>query len=99
MAEATSGEKRAARVTKIVNKQGWHARPSALVVKTANKFKSRLQITINGETANGKSIMEVIMLASPLGTEVLIEAFGDDSEEAVAAIMSLVESGFGEELA
>jgi phosphocarrier protein HPr len=89
----------ARKVVKIVNKQGWHARPSALVVKAANKFKSDIRITINGETANGKSIMEVIMLASPVGTEVRIEATGEDSEASVEAIASLVLSGFGEEMA
>ncbi len=99
MVDETAGEKRASRQTKIVNKQGWHARPSALVVKTANKFKSQVSITINGETANGKSIMEVIMLASPLGTGVLIETCGEDADDAAAAIASLVEAGFGEELA
>jgi phosphocarrier protein len=89
----------ARRVTAVVNKQGWHARPSALVVKTANAFKSVVTIEINGQTANAKSMMEVIMLASPCGTVVAISADGPDAEACVDALEKLVSSGFGEELA
>ena len=99
MAEEEPGSEVARRRTAIVNKQGWHARPSALVVKTANAFKSDVVISINGLVANGKSMMEVIMLATPCGTVVEIEAKGPDADACADAIERLVASRFGEELA
>jgi phosphocarrier protein len=82
-----------------VNKQGWHARPSAMVVKCSNSFKSEVTIEINGQTANGKSMMDVIMLASPCGSVVSIEASGPDAEACADALVKLISDGFGEELA
>jgi phosphocarrier protein HPr len=87
------------RTVRIVNKQGLHARPSTLIVKTASKFKSALSITIRGESANARSIMEVMMLASPTGTEVLLEASGDDAAACLDAVAQVFDAGFGEELA
>jgi phosphocarrier protein HPr len=87
------------RLARIVNKQGLHARPSTLIVKTASKFKAAATLTIRGESANARSIMEVMMLASPTGTEVLIEATGDDAAACVEAIADVFAKGFGEELA
>jgi phosphocarrier protein HPr len=86
-----------ARTVRIVNKQGLHARPSTLIVKTASKFKSALTITVRGETANARSIMEVMMLASPAGTEVLLEASGEDAAACLDAVAAVFDSGFGEE--
>jgi phosphocarrier protein len=83
----------------VVNKQGWHARPAAMVVKTSNSFKSDVTIEINGQTANGKSMMDVIMLASPCGSVVLIEASGPDAAACADALVALISDGFGEELA
>ena len=99
MVDSTNGTEIARRTTVVVNRQGWHARPSAMVVKTANAFKSDVMISINGQTANGKSMMEVIMLATPCGTVVEIEATGPDAAAAADAIERLIASGFGEELA
>lgn len=87
------------RTVRIVNKQGLHARPSTLVVRTASKFKASLVITIRGESANARSIMEVMMLASPTGTEVLLEATGEDAAACVDAVAAVFDAGFGEELA
>jgi phosphocarrier protein HPr len=87
------------RTVRIVNKQGLHARPSTLIVKTASKFKAALTVTVRGESANARSIMEVMMLASPAGTEVMLEASGDDAAECLSAVAAVFESGFGEELA
>ncbi len=87
------------KTVRIVNKQGLHARPSTMIVKAAVKFKAPLKLTIRGETANARSIMEVMMLASPAGTEVLLEAAGDDAQACVDAVADIIASGFGEELA
>lgn len=88
-----------ARVTareELPNAEGLHARPSTLLVQTANEFRSEITIRIDGRAANGKSIMEVMMLASPKGTRIEIEAVGPDATEAVAALVALVKKGFGE---
>jgi phosphocarrier protein len=87
------------RTVRIVNKQGLHARPSTLIVKTAVKFKAPLTLTIRGESANARSIMEVMMLACPAGTEVLLSAVGEDADACVEAVAAVIAGGFGEELA
>ena len=53
MGELKPGGPAVRRETTVVNKQGWHARPSAMVVKCSNSFKSDVSIEINGQTANG----------------------------------------------
>jgi phosphocarrier protein HPr len=87
------------RETMVVNKQGWHARPSAMVVKCANAFKAEVTIEINGQIANARSMMDVIMLASPCGSVVRIETSGPDAEPCAEALVKLISEGFGEELA
>lgn len=83
----------------IRNRQGLHARPSALVVKTAARHRGcAITLTIGSESANAKSIMEVMMLASPAGTEVSITASGEGAETAAAEVASVIDSGFGEEI-
>lgn len=83
----------------IRNRQGLHARPSALVVKTAARHKTcTITLAIGGETANAKSIMEVMMLASPAGTEVTILASGEGADVAAAEVAQVIDGGFGEEL-
>jgi phosphotransferase system HPr (HPr) family protein len=99
VADPATGRQSVRRTTTIVNRQGWHARPSAMVVKCSNSFKSDVVLTINGQVANGKSMMEVIMLASPCGSVVEIEAIGEDASACADALVQLIDSGFGEELA
>ena len=84
------------RETALVNAHGLHARPSALLVKEANRFQARLILTIGGREADAKSMMEVIMLASPVGTPIVIAARGVDADEAVEALVLLIEGGFGD---
>ncbi len=81
----------------IQNELGLHARPAALLVKTSNQFKSEIFITKDGETVNGKSIMGIMMLAASKGTSLLIRAEGDQCQEAVIAIETLILNKFGEE--
>ena len=70
-----------------------------MVVKCANTFRSDVTIEINGQSANGKSMMDVIMLASPCGSVVSIEATGPDADACADALVKLISDGFGEELA
>lgn len=87
------------RTFQIVNKLGLHARPAARLVQTANRFQAEITLQKDGQHANAKSIMGVLMLAAPLGTDLNVVAYGDDAEEAVRAIGELISDGFGEELA
>lgn len=82
--------------TKIVNKLGLHARPSAMLVTTAGKFKSEVYFTKNGLRVNGKSIMGVMMLAAEKDSEIIVEVDGPDEEDALKALIEVIESGFSE---
>ncbi|GAB1351467.1 MAG TPA: HPr family phosphocarrier protein [Candidatus Rifleibacterium sp.] len=83
----------------IRNKLGLHARPASLVVKLAGKFESEIQLIKEDTEINAKSILGVMMLAAGPGQKVTITADGNDEVEAVDAIASLIDSGFGEEMA
>ncbi len=80
----------------IVNPQGLHARPASLLVRRAVEFDAVVTLTVGEQHADCSSIMEVMMLAAPHGSRVTIGASGPQAEAAVAAIVGLVESGFGE---
>lgn len=80
----------------IVNPQGLHARPAANLVKTALQFKSDIRISVNGQTANAKSIMGLLTLAAAQGAVLTVTCRGEDAPAAMAALRQLVESGFGE---
>ncbi len=84
------------KTTKIINKLGLHARPSALLVSTAAKFESEIYFTKNGLRVNGKSIMGVMMLAAEQGAEIIVEADGSDEETAVDALVEVISTGFSE---
>ena len=84
------------RTTPIVNKLGLHARPSAMLVTTASRFESEVYIAKDSLRVNGKSIMGVMMLAAEKGALLQIEIDGPDEEQAMAEILRVIESGFGE---
>jgi len=81
----------------IKNKLGLHARPAALLVQCAAKFKSKIKIVKDGQEVDGKSIMGLMTLAASIGTSLKIVADGEDEKEALAAMKALIEGGFGEE--
>lgn len=83
----------------IKNKLGLHARPASLVVKLSGKFESEIQLIKEDTEINAKSILGVMMLAAGPGQKITITADGNDEAEAVDALASLIESGFGEEMA
>ncbi|HXQ27720.1 MAG TPA: HPr family phosphocarrier protein [Gemmatimonadales bacterium] len=80
----------------IVNPLGMHARPAAEFVKTASRFRSRVEVRKGDLTVNGKSIMGVMMLAAEFGSSVVIRADGEDAQDAMAALLALVADGFHE---
>ncbi|MBP1752687.1 MAG: phosphocarrier protein HPr [Geobacteraceae bacterium] len=81
----------------IINKLGLHARASALLVKTASRFKSDIRIERENVEVNGKSIMGIMMLAAAKGTTVQVTIGGEDEAEAMQALGDLIRDGFGEE--
>ena len=85
------------RKTTIRNKLGLHARAASRLVQVSQTFGAAIQICHGGQTANGKSIMSIMLLAATQGTELEIHADGDDESDAVDALVSLIEARFGEE--
>ncbi|OGW78382.1 MAG: phosphocarrier protein HPr [Omnitrophica bacterium GWA2_52_8] len=82
---------------KIRNKLGLHARPAALFVQTANRFKSEVEVEKEGVKVNGKSIMGIMTLAAGVGCDILVTIDGIDADEALNAIVELFAGNFGEE--
>jgi phosphotransferase system HPr (HPr) family protein len=81
----------------ITHEVGLHARPASLFVQTASKFASEIKVSCEDKIANAKSILTVLTLGAHQGSEITITAEGPDADEAVAALVDLVESNFGEE--
>jgi phosphocarrier protein HPr len=81
----------------IPNKLGLHARASAKFVSLASGFKSEIWLK-RGDTeqVNGKSIMGIMMLAAPKGTELELCAKGADADKALVALTALIDDYFGE---
>jgi phosphocarrier protein len=86
----------AEREIEITNKLGLHARASAKLTQTAGQYQSEIWLSRNGRRVNGKSIMGVMMLAAARGTTIKLETVGPDENEALAALVALVEDKFGE---
>jgi len=85
------------RIVTIRNRAGMHARPAALLVKTASSFTAQIFIEKDSERVNGKSIMGVITLGATFNTPLKIIAEGPDEAEAVDAIQKLFDNRFEEE--
>ncbi len=80
----------------IKNESGLHARPAGLLVKKASEFESHIEMECSGKKINAKSIMGIMSLGVRKNSEIKIIANGEDAENAVDAIIKLIESGFGE---
>ncbi|MFY1830646.1 HPr family phosphocarrier protein [Myxococcus fulvus] len=80
----------------IINELGLHARAAAQMVKVANRFKSDVLIEAQGQRANAKSIMGVLMLAAAQGVQVKLTCKGDDADACLAELAKLIADRFGE---
>ncbi|MGL5313110.1 MAG: HPr family phosphocarrier protein [Peptostreptococcaceae bacterium] len=80
----------------IKNASGLHARPAGMFVKKAAEFKATVEVIAKGKTVNAKSIMGIMSLGLGQGDELTVVANGEDQEAAVAALVELIEGGFGE---
>ena len=81
----------------IQNKRGLHARASAKIVEASARFHSEIHVVKDGNAVNGRSIMGLMMLAASIGSEIEITAQGPDAQEALTAMLALVDAKFGEE--
>jgi phosphocarrier protein HPr len=82
--------------TTISNKLGLHARASAKLTKLAGSFPCEVWLSKGERRINAKSIMGVMMLAAGLGSEVVLETIGEREDEALAALLALMNDKFGE---
>ena len=83
------------RVT-VINKQGLHLRPLDMFVRCASEFDAKIEVVKDTVRADGKSILSLLTLVAKAGSQLLIEATGHDAQEALAALVELVEGGFVE---
>ena len=87
---------RAERHLRICNRRGLHKRASDRFVQVAERFRSRITVYRDGIEADGGSILDLLMLAAPLGSRIRVRAEGPDAEAAVTALAELVADRFGE---
>jgi phosphocarrier protein HPr len=84
------------RVVTIRNQRGLHARAAAKFVKCAALYPAQITVSKDGTEVVGQSIMGLMMLAAACGSEIEITASGEQAAEALDALCTLVENGFGE---
>lgn len=75
----------------ITNKTGVHARPAGMLIKEAQKFDSEINLIRDGKAVNAKSIMAILGMGICEGDQIVIEATGSDSTDAVSCIYSILE--------
>lgn len=78
----------------ILNDKGLHTRPATELVKCATSFKSQIQLTHQDTTVNAKSLLGILMLAAERGAKIVVEAAGEDAEQAVNSIIALADNKF-----
>lgn len=81
----------------IKNRLGLHARAAAKMVQLSNEFSSNLVIRFDNQEIDGKSILNILTLACPVGSEIVLRAEGSDAEKLLEAMQRLIDDKFGEE--
>lgn len=84
------------RLVEIVNRKGLHARASAKLAELALSLPALVTVTYEGESADARSIMDLLCLGAGIGSEVEISADGDDAAFALNQVEALFNDGFGE---
>ena len=82
---------------KIVNQKGLHARASARLVEVVEGFDASAEVSRDGLSASGDSIMGLLMLAASMGTTIDVETSGPDCDALAQALETLVADKFGED--
>ena len=85
------------REVQITNMRGLHARASAKFVNLASEIDAQIEVEKDGNKVCGTSIMGLMMLGAAMGDTITISAVGEGADEAVRALVDLVEAKFGEE--
>ena len=93
---ASAGQKIEKEIT-IINRLGLHARPAAMFVRIASRYRSEVWVEKEGEQINGKSIMGLMMLAAGQGSKLRIRCDGPDADKAMEELEELVKAGFNED--
>ena len=88
-------EEQANAETTILNKYGFHVRPSTQFMQKAREYQSDISVEVENVRADGKSIMQLMALGAMQGAVVKIIAKGPDAQQAVAALVSLIQGRFG----
>ncbi len=78
----------------VQNSKGLHTRPCAELVKCANTFRSQITLQYLSVKASGKSLLAILTLGAPKGANIIIEAVGQDGQEAIQALIKLAEENF-----
>jgi phosphocarrier protein HPr len=81
----------------IINRLGLHARPAAMFVRIASRYRCEVWVAKEGEEVNGKSIMGLMMLAAGQGSKLRIRCDGPDADKALAELEELVNARFHED--
>ena len=81
----------------IINRLGLHARPAAMFVRIASRYRSEIWVEKEGEQINGKSIMGLMMLAAGQGSKLMIRCDGPDADKAMDELEDLINRRFNED--
>ena len=81
----------------IINRLGLHARPAAMFVRIASRYRSEVWVAKEGERINGKSIMGLMMLAAGQGSTLTIQCEGPDADKVMEELEELIQNKFSEE--
>jgi phosphocarrier protein HPr len=81
----------------IVNRLGLHARPAAMFVRIASRYRSEVWVAKEGEEVNGKSIMGLMMLAAGQGSKLRVRCEGPDAHKAMQELEELINARFNED--
>ena len=81
----------------VINRLGLHARPAAMFVRIASRFRSEIWVSKEGEEVNGKSIMGLMMLAAGQGSKLHLRCEGPDAAKAIVDLEELINARFHEE--
>lgn len=85
------------RILILTNQRGLHARAATKLVKCGQQFTAKIRVYKQQQVADAANIMSLLMLAAPCGTELTINAEGDDAEQALDAIQALFDARFEED--
>lgn len=84
------------REIRILNKKGLHARASAKFVQCVERYEVEVEVSKDGQSVNGTSIMGLMMLAAGIGSTIEVRAVGPQAENVLSALEQLIADKFGE---